>query len=173
MRRRAKQSDRLALRSVLCAMTQPSTSFVRLNLRLTPVQMLWAPVRWFSGARASRDFHRSLTRLERDFALGLGFMLAAQGAGAPDLPDQALIACGARRRAAHKVADARGADAKPQPRPAIASRSTLNFANTVAARPLRTIRRQEVHARAALARLKSRHFSPPCGLPKRGRWRLA
>jgi len=63
MRRRAKQSDRLALRSVLCAMTQPSTSFVRLNLRLTPVQMLWAPVRWFSGARASRDFHRSLTRL--------------------------------------------------------------------------------------------------------------
>ncbi len=68
---------------MLCAMTQPSTFFVRLNLLLRLVQMLWAPAPWFSGARAPSDLHRSLTRLERDFALGLRFMLAAQGAAAP------------------------------------------------------------------------------------------
>jgi hypothetical protein len=137
---------------MLSAMTQPPIFLVRLSLLLTLLQMLWAAVLWLAGARAPLDFHRSLTRLERNMALGLRAMLAAQGVVAPDLPDHALSAwAAAGRRAAQRDAAVRCASAKPQPRPAITSRRTPRLAPIFAIniKP-RTMRCETARARSAV-----------------------
>jgi hypothetical protein len=104
-------------------------------------------------------------------ALGLRFMLAAQGVAAPD---HALIAWGgvaAQRKGlwlCGAQAPSRGL-ARPSRR--AARRRLLRSVQPTLSRD--DAMRNRPPAGAALAGVTSRDISPPWGLPKRGRWRLA